>query len=146
MKVLECSSKGDKRFSAFYAKVSVFGKIDSIESHYQSVKYKFDDKKYAKPCRKGERVDYLIINGKGLHARFLTPYYKLLWVKYLDNNPELVEYAKQFDSFNDMFKGRAINCQADVIREYVKQGREIIMNDPLVIEFINILKEDVDND
>lgn len=32
---LECSSKGDKRFSALYCKVSVNGKIDTIENHYQ---------------------------------------------------------------------------------------------------------------
>ncbi|WCK57551.1 hypothetical protein PP175_26155 (plasmid) [Aneurinibacillus sp. Ricciae_BoGa-3] len=34
MKVLECSSKGDKRFTAFYAKVNLYGKEDSIENHY----------------------------------------------------------------------------------------------------------------
>ena len=27
MKILECSSKGDKRFSAFYAKISFYDKI-----------------------------------------------------------------------------------------------------------------------
>ena len=35
MKILECSSKGDKRFSAFYAKLNVFGKI---ERKYKRVK------------------------------------------------------------------------------------------------------------
>ena len=38
MRILECSSKGDRRFSAFYAKISFYGKIDSIEHIYQSVK------------------------------------------------------------------------------------------------------------
>ena len=38
MKILECSSAGDKRFSAFYALVDVFGVTNSIERHYQSVK------------------------------------------------------------------------------------------------------------
>ena len=36
--ILECSSKGDKRFSALYAKVKVFGVYDSIENHYQNCK------------------------------------------------------------------------------------------------------------
>ena len=35
MRILECHSQGDKRFSAFYAKVEVNGKLDSIENHYQ---------------------------------------------------------------------------------------------------------------
>lgn len=35
MKVLECSSKGDKRLSAFYAKINLFGNYNSIENHYQ---------------------------------------------------------------------------------------------------------------
>ena len=38
-----------------------------------------------------------------------------------------------------MFKGRAINCQADVIRQYVKQGRKSILREPDVIEFRKIL-------
>lgn len=38
VKILECSTAGDKRFSAFYAKVSVNGKFDSIENHYQWTK------------------------------------------------------------------------------------------------------------
>lgn len=139
MKILECSSKGDKRFSAFYAKTTVFGKYDSIENHYQSVKCKFDNKKYGVRCKKGEHVDYIIIGNKNLHPRFLTPFYKLLWCKYLDENPELVEYAKQFDEFNDMFKGHSINCQADVIRQYIKEGRKSIIDD--CKEFINILKD-----
>ena len=38
MKILECSSAGDKRFSSLYALVDVFGVTESIESHYQAVK------------------------------------------------------------------------------------------------------------
>ena len=32
---LECSSKGDKRYSSMYAKVTVFDNYDTIENHYQ---------------------------------------------------------------------------------------------------------------
>lgn len=139
MKTLECSSKGDKRFSAFYAKVRVFGVYDSIENHYQ--KCKRDNN--GKSVRKGQRVDHMSIwNGKAnylIKSEFLTAYYKLLWCSYLDHNPELVEYAKQFDDYNDMFKGRAINCQADVIRQYIKQGRKSILQEPDVIKFRKII-------
>lgn len=131
MNILECSSKGDKRFSAFYAYISVFGLNKSIENHYQGCKgFNVEPIK-----RKGAKPDYIIINGNRYDVKYLTPFYKLLWVKYLDEHPKLVEYAKQFDDYNDIFKGHSINCQADVIRQYTKQGRKSIMNEELIIEF-----------
>lgn len=140
-KNLECSSKGDKRFSAMYAKVSFNGEIDSIENIYQSVKYKKPSGKRLDPyipCKKGEKVDKIIINGISLDPKYLTPFYNLLWIKYLDSNPELVEYAKGFDTFSDMFRGKSINCQADVIERYVKEGREGMLSEAQ--EFINLIK------
>lgn len=133
MKILECSSKGDKRYSAFYAKINVFGVYDSIENHYQNCKR---DAK-GNIAGKGKKVEKIIIVNKTgtthmLSPDFLTAYYKLLWCCYLDNNPELVEYASKFDDYNDMFKGKAINCQADVIRQYIKQGRKSILNEASV--------------
>ena len=53
----------------------------------------------------------------------------MLWVRYLDENPELVEYAKGFDTFSDMFRGKSVNCQADVIRDYVIHGRDYVLKD-----------------
>ncbi|MCT7971188.1 hypothetical protein [Laspinema olomoucense] len=38
MKVLECHSKGDTRFSPFFSDVSVFGQKKSIENHYHCAK------------------------------------------------------------------------------------------------------------
>lgn len=139
MKILECSSKGDKRFSAFYAKVNVYGVYDSIENHYQSCKRD----KNGKPVKKGQKVHHMSIwKGEAnysLKPEFLTAYYKLLWCCYLDANPDLVEYASAYDDYNDMFKGKAINCQADVIRQYIKQGRKSILSEPDVIELRKIL-------
>ena len=137
MKILECSSAGDKRFSSLYALVDVFGVTESIESHYQAVK-RNDKGSY---CRKGAKVDHIIIKGKKLEPKYLTPYYILLWVKYLDKHPELVEYASQFDEFNDKFRGKSINCQADVIRAYVKGNRRILLRTDLVKELSNIIRE-----
>lgn len=140
MKNLECSSKGDRRFSAFYSKVSVFGKIDSIENHYQNIKYKKRNGGVIK-CRKGEKVDFININNKILDVKYLTPFYKLLWVKYLDENIDLVKFASEYDSFSDMFRGNCINCQADVIRDYVKKGRNYIMESDDVKEFIELMNK-----
>lgn len=143
MKILECSSKGDKRFSSLYAKVKVFGKYDSIENHYQLCK-RFGDyiPKTWGDC-KGRRPAHIHLNGIDMDIKYLTPFYKLLWCKYLDKHPSLVEYAKQFDDFHDMFKGNSINCQADVIRQYVKKGRASIIEE--CKELICILKEGQNN-
>lgn len=133
LKILECSSAGNIRFSAFGAHVTIFGVSDAIEKHYQRCK-QFDNPEIDNP--KGLQPDYLIINGMKLDIKYLSAYYKLLWCVYLDSNPYLVNIAKQYDDFNDMYRGKNNNrnCQADVIREYIKQGRESIMSDPLVIE------------
>lgn len=135
MRVLECSSKGDKRFSALYAKVEFGGKMASIESHYQSVKRGKD----GEPVGKGKYVDHILISGKKLSPKYLTPFYKLLWVKYLRRNKELVSYAEGFDKYNDMFRGKAINCQADVIRDYVKHGDKYVVDS--CKEFIDLVKK-----
>lgn len=137
-KILECSSKGDKRFSALFAKVEVFGKFDSIEAHYQGCKEFLDesgnivrasDWKEAKAWQKaGNKPVRINVNGLTLPMDYLTSFYKLLWVKYLDANQSLVEYAKGFDQFNDIFRGKnTMNCQADVVKQYVKEGRASIM-------------------
>jgi hypothetical protein len=121
MRVLECSSRGDKRFSALYAQVTIFGETKTIEKHYQEAK---------RGARgnvpgKGQPVDHIILKGKRLESRFLTPWYNFLWGIYLDTHPELVEYARQFDDYKDMFRGRAVNCQADSIRMYVRDREEL---------------------
>ena len=135
MKTLECSSRGDKRYSAFYAQVQVFGKMDSIENHYQLSK-RFGDAPAPRSWRecKGRKPTHIEINGSLYPLELLSQWYKLLWCKYLDKNPELVAHAKQFDRFNDMFRGKALNCQADVIEQYVKHGRESIIKEcqPLI--------------
>lgn len=121
-KVLECSSKGDKRFSAMFAKVEIKDLLysASIEEHYQSCKYNEQGFRVAK----GKPVHHIIINGIKLSATYLTAWYRYLWYKYLTENPELVKYARQFDEFTDMFRGKAINCQADCVRAFVKKDKK----------------------
>ena len=118
MKILECSSKGDKRFSAFYARVSIKGVEKSIECWYQYAKRD----EYGKVPGKGKKVAYMInpFNGHKLPATCLSDFYTCLWIRYFTTHPELLEYAKGFDEFNDMFRGKCVNCQADIIRECVK--------------------------
>ena len=105
-KVLECSSKGDRRFSALYAQVSAFGILATIEKHYQRCK----KDKNGNAVKKGKPVDHIVLNGIKLESRFLTQWYNLLWIKYLDSDPVLVDYLKNYEDYTDSFKGKAINC------------------------------------
>jgi hypothetical protein len=132
-KTLECSSKGDKRFSALYAKVSAFGLMDTIENHYQKSKRNAN----GATVKKGQPVDHMVLNCHKFSASMLTSWYRLLWVKYLDGNPELVEYARQFDEFSDMFRGKStINCQADVIRDYIADREQLVRSATKLIKML----------
>ena len=124
-KILECSSRGDNRFSALYAKVTIKGKEQSIEEWYQNAKRTADGKR----AGKGNHFDYITdpFTGDKLPADQASNLYKGLWITYLTKNPDLVEYAKGFDEFHDMFRGKnTVNCQADVIAAYVKDSDSFV--------------------
>jgi len=132
MKILECSTKGDKRFSALHAKVSVSNKIDTIENWYQLSKSFNDvrpkDYKEAKYLQhRGHEVTSIFIGGKELPPVFLTQWYTILWLGYLDSNPDLVAYASTFDDFTDSFcTPDTINNQANIIKAYIKDRRSLV--------------------
>lgn len=153
-KVLECSTysgdsrtpKGDKRFSAWGAKVKVGDTFDYIENHYQLCKRFIENGELIVPKSwkdaKGKHdIAFFEVMGRRYEPKYLSAYYSLLWVKYLDANPSLVEYAKGFDKFTDKYKGKSINCQADVIRKYVKEGRDSIFDNTLVREFMALMRQ-----
>ena len=97
---LECSSRGDKRFSAFYAKIN--GK--SIEERYQAIKI-FPGGITGLSWReaKGRRA----INQEEA-ARF----YSYLWDLYIQKNPELLPILKAASGLSDMFGKPGSCCQA----------------------------------
>lgn len=136
--LLECSTAGDVRFSAFGASVKVFGVVDKIEFHYQLAKGfngqskpKITDPWHKKKdyigTIKGKEWDYFDFGGKKFDSGLIFQWYHLLWINYLDKNPELVDYLKLFDDYNDVFKGKSKDCQADSIRKYIKEGRESLL-------------------
>lgn len=103
---LECSSKGDKRFSAFYARTAN-GK--SIEEQYQAAKI-FADGSTGLDWRdaKGRQP----INGVQVNA-----IYKTLWKEYLDLNPHLMNILCQASGLSDIFGQKGHNCQAITLWE-----------------------------
>lgn len=146
---LECSTVGDKRFSAFGAKVDIYNNNDLIEFHYQLSK-RFDDVEpiplnsdwehkinYVKKI-KGKTPTHFVVNGVDFDVKYLEQWYNLLWCKYLDKHKKYIEYLSLFDDFNDVFKGKSVACQADSIRLYIKEGRSTLLSESK--EFIDILK------
>lgn len=139
--ILECSTKGDIRFSAFGAEVELFGKTATIEEHYQLAKrFVGGDGKVFTPKSiydvkgknnkiKDKELTWIVVGSCVFPPEFRVEFYKLMWLKYLDQNPELLAYASRFDDYNDIFKGKSLICQADCIRQYIKEGRHTMVKD-----------------
>lgn len=106
---LECSSKGDKRFSAFYAKVN--GK--SIESLYQAAKI-FDG------GRGGYVTGWSWKKAKGklpVNIEDVRKLYKELWRAYLLDNPSFITILKRASGLSDIFGQDGRVCQATTLWE-----------------------------
>ena len=159
-KILQCHSRGDKRYSPFCCYVLAFGRERSIEDHYQSCKV-FQSpegliqardwreaKDWQKAINKGgkgyERVGFVLPNGLSLGNSnskvddLIIQYYIALWLKYLRSYPELIEYARTFDEFADPFKGKFPFCQADVIRLVAREGVNALR--PMCQEVLELIK------
>lgn len=132
MRVLECSSKGDKRFSAFYAKLG----NRSIEEIFQSRKLGED----GQPVGKGRKPAYVLIRDERHPLPMLSELYYALWHRYLTRHPSLIEFLESYDGFTDQFdkSGRVwlktedhtllkkgpINSQAEAIAAFMS-GRPL---------------------
>ncbi len=100
---LECSSRGDKRFSAFYARVRARGNC-SIEEIYQAAKV-FEDGSTGLDWRRAKgRVP---INHKDV-----ADLYSVLWNEYISENPNLLDVLKSATGLSDMFGQSGHVCQA----------------------------------
>jgi len=88
---LECSSRGDKRFSAFYARVN--GR--SIVEQYQAAKV-FDDGSTGLHWRKAK-------GRKPVNAAECAALYVKLWRQYISEHPELLDVLVKASGLNDMF-------------------------------------------
>jgi len=103
---LECSSKGDKRFSAFYAKIN--GK--SIEDIYQAAKI-FEDGSTGLSAKAAK-------GKKAVNMNDVRDLYSELWKQYLDENPKLHETISEYKGFSDIFGQKNCACQAEEVLLY----------------------------
>ena len=120
---LECSSRGDRRFSAFYARPSIAGGL-SIEEAYQAAKV------FNGPS--GEQVTGLswrVAKGRlCLNQKAVRKYYTYLWRCYIRENPALLSVLHGASGLSDMFGQSDHACQAEElwkIRNAKTSGRRV---------------------
>ncbi len=97
---LECSTRGDRRLSAFVAVVNG----QTIEAQYQAAKV-FEDGSTGLSWRqvKGRRA---------VNQAEVASLYSRLWDSYIAEHPELLEVLKAASGLSDMFGQPGHCCQA----------------------------------
>jgi hypothetical protein len=97
---LECSSKGDRRFSAFYARVN----NKSIEDQYQEAKVFADGVTGLRWREAKGRVPTNYEEVKALYSR--------LWDQYINEHPDLKQILIGATGLSDIFGQPGHVCQA----------------------------------
>lgn len=109
---LECSTKGDRRFSAFCAYVGLYGA--TIESLYQSRKV-FSDGATGLTWREAK-------GRKPVNYEFCKNWYSHLWDCYMWEHPELVAVLRSAAGLSDMFGSPGGVCQAEELWRIRREG------------------------
>jgi hypothetical protein len=100
---LECSSKGDKRFSAFYARIK--GRHNrTIEDIYQASK-RFSDGSTGLSIKQAK-------GRQPINADEVAALYSDLWNEYVSENPELISILTSATGLSDIFGQSGHMCQA----------------------------------
>ncbi len=99
----ECSTKGDRRFSAFCARIKSRNNR-SVEEIYQASKI-FDDGSTGLSWREAK-------GRKSVNIKEVSKLYSELWDEYIEENPELLDVLKNSSGLSDIFGQPGRQCQA----------------------------------
>lgn len=99
---LECSSRGDRRFSAFFARLPKRGG-KTIEQIYQGHKIVRGVSGHTPKEVKGIQAD---------NQEECNKLYSILWDEYIKEHPELLIILKSASGVSDYFGQRGHCCQA----------------------------------
>jgi len=100
---LECSSRGDKRFSAFFARIRSRDN-KSIEEIYQAAKI-FPDGSTGLTWREAK-------GKKATNQEEVCQLYSQLWNEYMEENPTLLRIILNVSGVQDIFGQEGHCCQA----------------------------------
>jgi hypothetical protein len=111
---LECSSKGYKRLSAFYARINGRDRgRKTIEDIYQAAKV-FEDGSTGLHWNQAK-------GKKPVNQKEVAELYSKLWDEYIDENPDLLKLIKEASGLSDMFGQEGHVCQATELWRIRKQ-------------------------
>lgn len=100
---LECSTKGDRRFSAFIARING-RELKTIEEIYQAAKILPDG-------RTG--LTWKAVKGfKAVNQKEISELYSQLWDEYIEENPQFLSIIKNATGISDIFGQENHCCQA----------------------------------
>jgi len=102
---LECSTRGDKRFSPFFARIKRYGK--TIEDIYQGAKV-FPDGSTGLGWKEAK-------GRKCTNLDEVRELYDLLWEEYLEENPHLKDILVNVTGVSDRFGKEGETCQAETL-------------------------------
>jgi len=114
---LECSSRGDTRFSAFFARLS---NGRTIEAMYQAAKV-FEDGSTNLGVREAK-------GKKAVNMPEVSKRYSELWDQYFKENPDLIPVIIRASGISDIFGQPGHNCQATEIWRIRKQYSDRYVN------------------
>lgn len=100
---LECSSRGFKPFSAFYARIRARGNR-SIEELYQAAKI-FEDGSTGLSIKEAK-------GRQAVNMEEVTKLYSQLWKEYIAENPQFEEVLYNATGLSDIFGQPGHVCQA----------------------------------
>jgi hypothetical protein len=125
----EVSTKGDKRFSAFYAKLRDGRTIEEA--------YQLDVKGYRKygnsPMLGKGKPPLVMYEGEGLYEAYLK-----LWQQWATENPKLMEELSKHKVLSDMFAKTPVNqarALADVLNQMYPEESVLSIIDDLVKKY-----------
>ena len=109
---LECSTKGDKRFSAFYARVNG----NSIENIYQAAKI-FSNGSTGLGWKRAK-------GRSPINHEEVSKLYSSLWDSYIESNPDLLIILRESSGVSDIFGQKGHCCQATELWRIRNGGEE----------------------
>lgn len=132
---IECSSKGYKPLSAFYARINGRGG-KTIEEIYQAAKI-FEDGSTGLGWKAAK-------GKKPVNHEYVSDLYQELWEEYFKENPELYRVIERYQGFSDMFGQKGHNCQASAIYKiWVKYSIRNLYKIAEKYEHLMVLKKDM---
>lgn len=118
MRVLNCNPISGNGITDSTARISFYGKLDSIDHIYEGARRDRDNN-----IANEFNVDHLFIGGVEMPWSDRGPFYISLWAKFFRDNPSVAEDIRSYDDYDDGMDDMIANSPARVFRILKKYGQ-----------------------